>query len=411
MGHIWFPRFLPWVFWIAACIAVPIWISVVAFGWDLNVYTRAIHSLQIGHDPYLDGIAEQQRVHVDGAPPSETNVSFSYVYPPVTLPALRLVGRLPGWCISAYWLLYIAGILAQILVCLKAGEGHEKYFLALFAPAAAFFPGLVQTATILCGNIAYILYGLVLLAALNGWRRGRWRWFYAAVLVAACFKPPYLTLLAIPVCSARKQWLPAALTGMAGMGVFAAQMRLWPVTFQHFLRAVEMQFSYNSDFGSSPAGNFGLILYLARLPYNTASWLFYLAYAVPVFLLLVLLSRRYFAGALTLEQWSPVLLCGTILLNPRVLEYDLAVVTVPMALIVFRNIAASAHRLWQTILAVVLLASANYAACASFYCSRWTECLILISVFGAGSWRLLSLSREPAGMEAMETVETVEAVA
>jgi hypothetical protein len=378
--------------------------------WDFDVYARAAHSLHIGHDPYMDGIAEQERLHRDGQPPSDDNVSYSYVYPPVTLPLLRLLGGLPHWGVLAYWLLYVAAVLAQIWVCMKAGVAQERYFLALFAPAAAFFPGLAQTATILSGNIAYILYGMVLLAAYFGWRRGNWYWFYAAVLLTACFKPPYLTLLAIPVLSARKQWLPAGITGAAGVCIFAIQPLLWPDYYHHFLRAVAMQFSYNSDFGSSPAGILGLVLFLEHMPYCSATWIFYLAYAVPLFALLVYLSRRYFEGTFTFEQWMPILLCGTILLNPRLIEYDLAPVTVPMALLVFRHILSSSNRLRHALLTIVLFIAANYAAYSSFYAARWTECLVLLAVFSTGSWRLLAQLRESSVVES-ESVEPVEAMA
>jgi len=399
MTRYFFLRILPCIFWVSALITIPIyasfqisqWRSGNLSRWDFDIYSRAMRSLEAGHDPYLDGIAHQDGVHRNGAIREDSAVSFTYLGTPITLPLLRLLSHLPGWCVTAYWLLYGAAALAQLWVCVQWGEEDERIFLALIAPAAVFFPGLLQSVVILGGNIAYMIYGLVLLAALYGWRRGRWGWFYAAVLVVSCFKPPELTLLAIPVLSARRQWLWASVTAAAGVAAFAVQPLLWPALFRNFVHASDLQFKYNADFGSGPAGVLSMSLYFAHLPYGLVSriyWILYLLYAVPVFVLLAYLSRRYFEGAISQKQWIPLLLCGVILLNPRLIEYDFAPITLLMAMIVFRHIAASTSRIWQASIAITLLVAAAYLNNVSWFDSKWTECLILIFVFTLGSWRL-----------------------
>jgi len=355
-----------------------------------------MRSLKAGHDPYLDGTALQDSAHKNGAIREDSTISMTYLGTPITLPLLRLLSHLPGWCVTAYWLLYAAAALAQLWVCMQWGEENERIFLALLAPAAVFFPGLLQSVVILGGNIAYIIYGLVLLAALYGWRRGRWGWFYAAVLVASCFKPTELTLLAVPVLSAPRQWLWASVTAAAGVAVFAVQPLLWPALFHNFLYASDLQFKYNADFGSGPAGVLAMSLYFAHLPYALVSrifWIFYILYAVSLFILLVYLSRRYFEGAISQKQWIPLLLCGVILLNPRLIEYDLAPITLPMAMIIFRHIVASAHRTWQAAIAIILLVAAGYVNNISWFESKWTECLILMCVFALGTWMQLGQPR------------------
>jgi hypothetical protein len=132
-------------------------------------------------------------------------------------------------------------------------------------------------------------------------------------------------------------------------------------------------------------------LYFAHLPYGLVSriyWILYLLYAVPVFVLLAYLSRRYFEGAISQKQWIPLLLCGVILLNPRLIEYDFAPITLPMAMIVFRQIISSGHRIWQAAITITLLVAAGYLNNVSWFDSKWTECLILIFVFALGSWKL-----------------------
>lgn len=399
MERSFFLRTLPCIFWIFTLITIPIYASVQIAQWksgslcrwDFNIYSRAMRSLKAGRDPYLDGIAHQDSAHRNGAIREDSAVSFTYLGTPITLPLLRLLSDLPGWCVAAYWLLYAAAALAQLWVCMQWGEENERIFLAVLAPAAAFFPGFLQSVVILGGNIAYLIYGLVLLAALYGWRRGRWGWFYAAVLVASCFKPPELTLLAIPVLSARRQWLWATVTAAAGLAAFAVQPLLWPALFRNFLHASDLQFKYNADFGSGPAGVLSMSLYFAHLPYDLVSrifWILYVLYAVPILILLAHLSRRYFEGEISQKQWIPLLLCGVILLNPRLIEYDFAPITLPIAMIVFRHIDASANRVRQAAIAVILLVAAGYVNNISWFESKWTECLILVLVFALGSWRL-----------------------
>jgi hypothetical protein len=236
MMRTWCLRIIVVIFWISVFVTIPIyasfqipqWTSGNLCRWDFDIYTRAIRSLEAGHDPYLDGVALEESLHRNDAIRDDSAASFTYLSPPITLPLLRLLSRMPGWCVWFYWLFYAAAALAQLWVGMQWADAGERSFLALLAPATLFFPGFVQTAVLLGGNMSYIIYGLVLLAALHGWRRGCWRWYYAAALVVSCFKPPLLTLLAIPILSARRQWLPAGVTAAAGVAAFAVQPLLWP---------------------------------------------------------------------------------------------------------------------------------------------------------------------------------------
>jgi len=93
-----------------------------------------------------------------------------------------------------------------------------------------------------------------------------------------------------------------------------------------------------------------------------------------------------------------------ILLNPRLIEYDLAPITLPLAMIAFRHIVASAHRVWQAATAITLLVAAGYLSNASWFESKWAECLILVCVFALGSRRLLDRSRVIVAVPAPESV-------
>lgn len=375
--------------WTAVLVALLIWTHFEIPGWDLQVYGTAMRSLHAGHDPYADAIAVQQLYHRQVGGQNRDDRPYSYVYSPITLPLLRLVGRLPSWFSGRiYWLVYILAVLGQLPIALQFTSRSERRYFLYLMPAAAFFPGLLQSTAALSGNVAYILYLALFWSALVGWRRRNWTWFYAAVLVASCVKAPMLSLVAIPVLSARKQRLPAGLTAAAGIALFAIQALLWPSLFQNYLKAVNLQFLYNQDFGSSPAGLFSDLLTRLGLPYSPAALIFCLCYAVPLFALLLQFARMYRQGTLSLRQWAPVLLVGVILLNPRIMEYDVAPLTLLLALIVWRFFARFCSTARTICYLAIFFAVANGIAALGWRVRKVVDAPLLVIVFAAGCWTL-----------------------
>ncbi|WP_263375486.1 hypothetical protein [Granulicella aggregans] len=359
-------------------------------GWDLDVYTNALRSVTGGHDPYADGIAIQRAFHDSGksnAP--DAMPPYTYVYSPLTLPLLRGAGHFPLWLSgSVYWMLYELGFLAAVWTGLQLTTTQERRVFLLLAPFAAFFPGLLQTNVIFSGNLAYVLYGLVLASAVLGWRNQEWLPFYATVLFASCFKAPMLSLVLIAPLSARRQWLSSGSTMAAGLLLFAVQALLWPTEFHSYLQAVELQFSYNHDFGISPSGLLGSALFYFHLPYATASLILYGVYAVPLLATLFWLSRQFLAGSLTLAHWAPVMLIGVVLLNPRIKEYDTAPLSLPIALVVWRLFARK-NSFGRT----VLEASLFFLTINAFVTNvdgLWKPVagLLLLASFIGGVWQL-----------------------
>lgn len=383
-------RVLACVFWILAAITFPIWLRVSHPGWDARVYTRAMRWVAAGQDPYAEGIAQEETYY---ARPHSANdgIPFAYVYSPITLPMLKLASAVPPQLLRGeYWLLYALGALATIWVTAHAAEEDEKKWMALMAPAALFFPGLLVHDVIQSGNLAYILYGLTLSAAWLGWKRDNWMPFYLVVVMASCFKAPYLCLLAISFFSARREAWRTTLAATAGLGLFAVQGWIWPTVFGHYLRAVELQFCWNRDFGASPAGQFGILLDTLHFHFEWASWCFYLIYALPIAALLWIVGQRYQRGEITLGAWMPILLIGTLLLNPRHIEYDLAPATLPMALIVLRLLHHAENRRLAIGLAAEHFLGLNVllqVTGAGWW--RTAACLLMASVFAGGCWSLL----------------------
>jgi hypothetical protein len=381
------------VFWMLAFATVPVWIAHDHVGWDVAVYQNAIRSLEAGHDPYADAISLQEAFHRSFALHPKSVTPFSHVYSPITVPLLRLIGAMPIWIAGiAYWLTYALCALCLVWIGIQAADENERRWFLLLAPAALFFPGTLHHDAILSGNVALVLYALVLFGATVGWHRGQWHWCYLAVLVASCFKAPLLSLVVTPVLSARGQWLPAGITAALGGALFAIQSLIWPSLFRRFLEAVELQFSYNRDFGCSPAGLLSNFLFNHGVSYTAAWTLFYLHYAVPTFGLLLYLSRQFLNARLSLEQWLPVLLVGVILLDPRIMQYDVVPVTLPMALIGLRFLARFNPPARAILFLALIFAIANYTAARDPGTWKLVEGILLVVLFAAGCWILLRQS-------------------
>lgn len=384
-----FATVIPKLFWIAAAITIVIWAASPGYvaGWDLNVYKNAIQALRAGLDPYAAGTAIQRLFHAHLAEHPNAPTPFTYVYSPVTLPLLRLVGRLP-FAISGliYWTLYALATLAVIWVSSQFLTRDERKVFKYLTPAAVFFPGLLQQDVIFSGNVAYIIYGFVFVTAYIGITRSRWLPFYIVVLVASCIKAPLLIFLAIPFLSDRRQAIYTAVTALIGVCLFAVQPHLWPGLFRNYLDAVELQFSFNHDFSSSPSGLLADALYNV-VPYKITSLVFYLFYAIPTFLALWHLGRRYQRGDFARKQWAPVVFCGTAFMNPRIMEYDVAPMTIFLALIIWRAFAKN-ERFGQTALKMAIF----FAIINGFAITSWrpTESLVLTGIFATGAiglWR------------------------
>ena len=328
------------VLWLVASAVVVMLVVIQSSespaGRDARVYWDAVQAVRHSGDPYAPGLAAQAKFHAENYSNSDSR-PFSYVYGPVTVPLLRLLGNCPPWLLAA---LFGIALAVGIGLTLRAGwqmaRDEERGWLRFLLPFANLFPGLLVHNVLLSGNVVYGLYGPVLIGGVRGVRRGRWGWFYAAVLAAGILKPPLLTLLAFAVVAGRRQWLPAGFVGATGLLVYAAQARLWPQFFAEYLLAVRLQFDWNHDFGCGPAGVLGAALYDAHLPFAAASTALYVVFASGLLATMLALQRWCVRNNVPWQDWIPLVWMGTLLLNPRLKEYDVAAITVPMLLASWR---------------------------------------------------------------------------
>ena len=417
----WFsrPRLIA-LFWTAAAIALAAMAYTGAVGWDAKGYWKAVQSVHRNSDPYAEDIVALQNFHERLTTNPAEPRPWVYVYSPLTLPLLRALGVFPGWFVGLlYTVAVAAGAAIQLWAGFQMADERERRWLVFVLPAVVFFPGVVTDDVILSGNVAYLLYGGMLLGATAGWKRGQWTWYYIAVLIASIFKTPFLAFLAFPVLIDARQWIRSGMTAVAGVLIFAVQAGIWPGLFREYLKSLLLVFDWLHDFGFGPASVLGLYLWRRGRPTATPTTVLFVICAGVIGIALLALAGRVRKWNLPREAWIPVAFVGTALLNPRVMKYDLAAITVPMLLI-----GARVLRMWwnagrpatgdsgavQTSPLArmsILLGSILFFLIPNIITSvgpSWfpAEFLVLATIFAMGVWALYQL--RPAGQPILETL-------
>lgn len=351
---------LPWIAAGITLVLVAVLSDRAGFARDAKIYRRAVEASHAGLSPYVASLALQQHAQQSGIEED----TWAFVYPPVTLPFVHLVGLMPAWLYETlYWLAYASGALVQLWALFQTILGPAERRVARYLlPACLLFPAFIySTESIFGGNVVYILYGAVLWGAVAGWRKGNWKWFYLAVILASCVKPQMLALLLVPVFSGAGQWPAAIVTGIGTLCIVGAQVLIWPARYKEWRHTVDVQLLYyDREFGHGPVGLLGRVLWRRGLPYAVPCAIFYLCFASLILTALIYLERLYRQGRLTLTDLLPVLLIGVILLNPRLLGNDIYVLTIPVAAIVWRSLM-DLTRSWKAatfwVLAFMLVAN------------------------------------------------------
>jgi Glycosyltransferase family 87 len=315
-------------------------------GWDYLVYRSAAQQLLATCDPYAHAITAQREFYrhphrIDGPIP----FPVVYVYPPMTLPLLAAFGKLSAPTSAAVFAVLTGiGIALMIWAGWQMATKTEREWLFWLIPFVPLFPGLTLSSAIYSENIAYFLYGLMMATAVPGWKRNRWSMFYFAVVLASTFKAPLLFMLAVPVVFGTRQLWRTIAAGFVGVALFAVQPLIWPSLFQEYLVAVRQQFDFNKDFGFSPSGVLSDYLVHAGMSYTAASLIFQLTFAAGVIAILRWVRN---SACLSHPYCIPLGFVGVFLLNPRIMRYDVAALTIPLLLIVTRAFS-ELFQFWRT---------------------------------------------------------------
>jgi hypothetical protein len=320
--------------------------------WDAHVYLRAISAYRHGADPYS----------------AQSNLMF--VYSPLVLEMMNL-GRLvfPG---PILWYLYLAlactaSLCLPVLVSLCLGIRWLSISISILI--FSLLPGFMGEFSVLSGNIAVVLYAMILLPLLFALHTNRWSWFYVAVILSALIKPPMLAFLLFPLL--RGYIIPGFLSGLAVALAYLLQRLFMPALYHRFAQAVYTQLVLTGDMG------FGLFSRLPTQPRTAAPLLFTAGIAG------ILWYLRTAGWRPSSRLWVPVILLTCILINPRLLGYDAQIAMLPALCLLLEITPVRSEK--QRRIVAVLFAVALLVLCKKT--SLYMTSLFLLLALCAGLYR------------------------
>jgi hypothetical protein len=148
-------------------------------------------------------------------------------------------------------------------------------------------------------------------------------------------KPPLLLWLVVPLAVSISEFLMTAFAATLGLVLFGVQRIIYPQHFAEFLQSVRYALPMETNYSIS--GVFNHLLQSIGRQSISLSLLFYLLTAAMVFLVLAYFSYENRLAKIDRLSFFTVLLMGVVLMSPRVKEYDLLPITIPICLIVIRS--------------------------------------------------------------------------
>ncbi|HEY4249609.1 MAG TPA: hypothetical protein VGM87_00330 [Roseomonas sp.] len=305
---------------IAAGVAILVQRHVISavhpLFWDIPVYVAAVNAYRLGLDPYVPAV-----LHSMGAP-----TSFFLTSPPTVARLFRLVAE-AGLQPVFRSLLVALHLLAFLTLPIALGRlffGRAPARLALALGAMILLFEAAGTEAFSSGNNGTLLYCAIALAALGGFRQGRWWLFLLAVFVATLFKPFYLAFLAVPALAHGVSWRLAVIgtaVGLAAIGVYVLFAVFDQVNFANWLARLSEQTMGEGLVGRNIYGGLRSLVPAAPQTVLILAQLLYIAALAAAFLLLNPTGRL---------RWAFLLVAATFA-NPRISVYDDSFATIPLA--------------------------------------------------------------------------------
>jgi hypothetical protein len=347
-----------------------------------------------------------------GGTPYDASLSpLFFLYPPAFLYlAAGLSHLLPGgWGEPAYIALVIVATL--VLPLILARFFFRQPWLGPLMAVLLFFASSRYTGMLaLCSmNIASVLYSLSFVAAIPGLRRNRWTWFYLAVFFAAIIKITFLSLLLLPLLTGRRQWLRSIGCGVAVVAMNLLEKALVPALYDGYQWSLQQGIVAQQQFGY---GIFGIV---ASYHHKQRSGAGLGAYAVAgvtivVVLGLMFLLRRRMERNLPGNNspnlgndghWLALVLIAIILINPRVMQYDIDVAL--FAGFVLLVYALRTRRVLMLMTALFLPSLVVPLVVLNPHLHGIYETLLVMAAFGMGYRRLWAEMDTRTGQPVMRT--------
>ena len=283
------------------------WSRILGVFWDISVYQRAVADFGSGVDPY------------------RTDVLFPFVYHPLVLRLLAVMGSvLPlKVVLPVVTVVAIVWLARELAGTAASGVVSPRRFLAALVMAAAF--GGVGTAACMSGNLAVLMHFTLMAALLRASRATTGGFFrllpYGLIVLFALVKPYFLLFLAVPVMLYERRGIALACSMVVVLmfgAIWLAFQVYWPHEYAQFLANLRWHILSRGDMGYSFFLVFGALTH--KVPLALA--LHVLVSVVMVVIVPLLFKQRYGRDVPFVPQLLILYLALTVA-NPRMKDYDL----------------------------------------------------------------------------------------
>jgi hypothetical protein len=298
--------------------------------WDINFYSAVLKAMAAGASPY-DNAYLSKTLNVTG-------YSFGFVYPPLVAEAFYKF----RWLFltrTGLTLLLITHVISWLSIpYLLAGSPknwHSRNFLYVWGLYLFLF-GLGGMRLLVVGNLAAILFALIIFSIVVAVRTKDYKFFWVTILVCSFVKFYLLAFLLLPVIL-DKRYISAAGIICALIALYTLNYFISPALFSEYVAQIAAQSSDFRNIGWSFYSLSTQIIKVAlgpngdRLSVVIALGI-HLVFVVGILLIAYSIAERR-ARPERFDLFCCWLFMSAFLISPRVSDYDLAVVIVPFVLL------------------------------------------------------------------------------
>ncbi|HEY5504588.1 MAG TPA: glycosyltransferase 87 family protein, partial [Sedimentisphaerales bacterium] len=296
--------------------------------WDTTFYAAVVKAMAVGVSPYDNAYIVKN---------IDVGYSNGFVYPPLVAQAfyrLRWLLLTPvGWTV-----LITAHLISWVSIPYLLGGSPKKWnsrsFIYVWGLYLVLF-GLGGTRLLVVGNIAGVLFALLIFSIVVAIRYKDYKLFWAMIILCTFVKPYFLGFLLFPVIL-EKRYISAGLILCVLVALYALDYLLNPLLFSEYVAQITAQQSHLGNIGLSL---FTLATAIMKVAFGPNSALI-LPLAIGIhflFTAIIILVAYAIAERRVRPQRFDVFCCwvfmSAFLISPRIFDYDLAIVIVPFVLL------------------------------------------------------------------------------
>ena len=296
--------------------------------WDINFYAAVVKAMAAGMSPYNNDYIYNYH---------DLGYSTGFIYPPLVAEAFYKLRWLfqtsTGWVfiITAH---VISWISIPYMLADSPKDWYSRNFLYVWGLYLVLF-GLGGMRLLVVGNIAAILFALLILSIVVAIRTRNYEPFWVTIFLCSLVKFTFLGFLLVPIILDKK-YLSAGLLIGAVIAAYALNYFITPALFTEYLAQISAQHSNSGYIGLSI---FSLATALIKVPFApNDGQLFAIAIGIHfIFVALVILLAYAIAERRVRPERFDLFCCwlvmSSFLISPRIFDYDLAIVIVPFVLL------------------------------------------------------------------------------